>query len=166
MAIVYTTAPIPEWDHGLEIIEEEFDREYKDKLTAELHEFNRERFVFEQVADLWDDMSAVHRFSRFHYQHPDEDRWDRPHFILKDPLGLFADKVDTYTFGILKTKVFQMEETSYRPTGRLTLHIQEIRSLFCFAERYVSIKDMFPSEERKTKKFTVWIVSKMMEFIL
>jgi len=166
MAVTYTTAAIPDWELELQSIDAEFDLEYYLKCRKEYEEFNNESIKFDQILDLWDDMSKVERFGRFYHTRPNETYWDEPHFMLDDPLGLFIQIVDLQTFQRLKDDVFQIDETNYRPSGSLSLHMREIWSLFRFAERYVTIKDPYPDEQRKRKKFTIWIVSRMMEFLL
>lgn len=166
MAITYTTAPVAEWEDELRSIDNELDLEYYLECRKEYEKFNNESMKLDQILDLWDDMSKVERFGRFYHKRPDETKWDNPHFMLDDPLGLFTDIVDLQTFERLRDNVFKIDETNYRPSGSLSLHMREIWSLFRFAERYVVIKDLYPDEQRKRKKFTIWIVSQMMEFLL
>jgi hypothetical protein len=150
----------------LEDLDKQFDEEYVKQEGVALKEFKDEQIMYDGIFELWDEMSEYPFCCRFHYKQPNEDEWDHPHFELKDPLGLFEDFVNNQTFNILKDDIFEIDNTDYSPSGHLSYTLCEIRRFFDFAERYVGIKNMWKKDTLYNKKIVIWIVSKIMEFLV
>lgn len=161
MAIHFTTAPIPEWEEELELLEDEFDREYYLECRKEYIKFEEELCRVDQLQLLYDEMASYPLFTRFCYDKPDELYWDTPELNLKNTLELFVHTVDVTTFLTLQL-ILGIDDTEHRPYGHLSFSYDEVQLMFSFAERYADIKEMHEEKD----KFIVWIVSRMMEFLL
>jgi hypothetical protein len=166
MSIQWTTSELEEWEKEIPAIELQYDKEYINEQKKLLEEFNDDMTMVDQLYELYEDMARVPRFCRFSYKDIDEEYIDNVNFRCSDPLGLFYHLVDSTTFNIFRFDVFQIDETEYRPFGKLNFELKEIKTLFRFAERYTTIKGSFENEPKKRKKFVVWVVSRMIEFLV
>ena len=173
MAAFWYTYAIPLWEieEGEELEEEE--KQHQEMMRKEVKKSMYEEWRDLQLQDLYDDMARCGSMLKFYYKPPSltlEAMWRSPNFIARDPLGLFCRYVDDSTFHILYKDIFKMKDTVYHATGHFHLSYFELKSLFLYAEDWCEINLMYEDGTeshitRKNYKVTVWIVSRMIEYL-
>ena len=164
------TYAVPLWEREEKESMDTMENEHREKMIKEVRCSMYEDWRLVELHRLYDDIARHGKFVKFYYNPPSftlEKHWAAPHFRCADPLGLFYQSVDEKTFHTLQHDIFKIKrDTIYHSIGSLHLTLCELKSLFCYAEDWCEINLLYEVDnEKRNYKFTVWVVSRMIEYM-